>query len=180
MLQPWPWPEPPRDGAADHLVRGTAIPDVALTSTTGSEISIARLDATTVLFIYPWTGRPGQENPPNWDEIPGAHGSTPQATKFRDMHHTYAENKLRVIGLSGQTPGEQREFSQRTELNYPLLSDQDFAFSTPLKLPTFATGGATYMRRITMIITDGKIDRVFYPVHPPDTHATEVLSRLAR
>ena len=30
------------------------------------------------------------------------------------------------------------------------------------------------LRRLTMVVTAGRIEHVFYPVFPPDTHAAEV------
>src|SRR5690606_38452146 len=81
----WPYPAPADDGAADHLTLGLVVPDIELPSTDGGAVSLARLDKGAVVFIYPWTGRPGLPNPPGWDEIPGAHGSTPQALGFQDL-----------------------------------------------------------------------------------------------
>jgi peroxiredoxin len=45
-----------------------------------------------------------------------------------------------------------------------------------LDLPTFQTGGMTLYRRLTMIVRDGVVARVFYPVFPPDEHAEQVLA----
>jgi peroxiredoxin len=33
----------------------------------------------------------------------------------------------------------------------------------------------TYLRRLTLIIEEGRIERVFYPVFEPERHASEVL-----
>ncbi len=33
-------------------------------------------------------------------------------------------------------------------------------------------------RRLTMVISDARIEHVFYPVFPPDRHAAEVLDWL--
>jgi peroxiredoxin len=38
--------------------------------------------------------------------------------------------------------------------------------------------GETLIRRTTLILRDGRIESVFYPVFPPDSHAAEVLLRL--
>jgi hypothetical protein len=42
------------------------------------------------------TGRPGQELPPGWDDIPGARGCTPQACSFRDHHADIAAHGARA------------------------------------------------------------------------------------
>jgi peroxiredoxin len=36
----------------------------------------------------------------------------------------------------------------------------------------------TLVKRLTLIIRDGAIEHVFYPVFPPDGHAAEVLGWL--
>jgi peroxiredoxin len=119
------------------------------------------------------------ENPPGWDTIPGAHGSTPEAEGFRDA---YAEFKLlgyEVFGMSSQAPAEQEAFAARAGIPYLLLSDEKLAFADALKLPRFHAGAATYLRRLTMIVRDGIIYRALYPVHPPATHAQELLQSLS-
>ena len=171
----WPWPPPVDDGGAKHLTRGMRLPDIALRATGGKAVSLGSLPGRTVIFCYPWTGRPGLTNPPDWDTIPGAHGSTPEAEGFRDLYLGFEEMPTAVFGLSLQPTEDQHEFSQRMGLPFDLLSDADQAFQRALRLPVFETGGVTYLKRLTMVLRDGAIDRVFYPVHPPDSHAREVL-----
>lgn len=174
----WPWPAPVDDGGARHLVPGLAMPDIALPATT-SPVNLASLPGTAVLFIYPWTGRPGLPNPPDWDLIPGAHGSTPEAEGFRDVHAAFTALGVAVFGLSTQDADHHAELAARLALPYPLLSDAGFAFTCALRLPTFETGGVTYLRRLTLVVRDGGLVTAFYPVHPPDTHASEVLAWLS-
>jgi peroxiredoxin len=47
-----------------------------------------------------------------------------------------------------------------------------------LQLPTFEFEGQTLLKRITMILRDGVIEHVFYPVFPPDRNATDVIAWL--
>ena len=81
---------------------GTALPRIALPATTGEEICLAEMPGRSVLIVYPWTGRPGHPNPPNWDDIEGAHGSTPELEGFRDLSPDFAALKVGLFGLSGQ------------------------------------------------------------------------------
>ena len=134
----------------------------------------ARLKGRCVIFCYPWTGAPSLANPPGWDDIPGAHGSTPEAEGFRNLHIAFIGLRMPVFGLSTQSTGHQREFATRQKLPYRLLSDEHFVFQSALRLPIFETGGVRYLRRITLVLRDGAIERVFFPVYPPDTHAREV------
>ena len=166
------------DGAAKHLIAGTRLPDVALVATRGASVNLARYQERAVVFVYPMTGTPGVANPPDWDRIPGAHGSTPEAEGFRD---TYAEFELlgyEVFGVSSQSPSDQRAFAARSGIPYLLLSDANFAFADTLGLPRFETGGVSYLKRLTMIVRNGIIYRVIYPVHPAASHARELLQSL--
>jgi peroxiredoxin len=172
----WPWPAPDDDGGARHLAAGLALPGVPLPATDGRTLSLAQLTGRWVIFIYPWTGRPGRPNPPLWDDIPGAHGSTPEAEGFRDRHETFRTMGFEVLGISGQSTADQREFAERMRLPFPLLSDADGALRQALGLPTFETGGVVYLRRLTIVARDGAVERVVYPVHPPHTHAADLLA----
>ncbi len=175
----WPWPAPADDGGALHLKPGLEWPDIALPATSGGTISIARRAGICVVFAYTWTGRPGLDNPPGWDDIPGAHGSTPEAEGFRNLYTAFTASDIEVIGLSLQPTDWQRELVQRLELPFAILSDEKRALQQALRLPTFETGGTTFLKRLTLVIADGRIRRTFYPVHPPDAHAREVLAWLA-
>jgi peroxiredoxin len=154
------------------------MPDLSLPSTLGVDVNVAQLDGTTVLFVYTWTGRPGLPNPPNWDDIPGAHGSTPEAEGFRDLASEFSALGVRLFGISGQDTEHQREFATRAALSFALLSDAKGLLAAALRLPRFDTGGVHYLKRLTLVIRDGELLRAFYPVHPPHTHAAEVLGFL--
>lgn len=154
------------------------MPPVALASSAGVAIDLASLPGRAVLFVYPYTGSPGAPNPPGWDDIPGAHGSTPEAEGFRDAMPQFAVRGVKVLGLSGQPSDEQQAFARRVGLTYPLLSDAGMRFADALRLPRFTTGGVTYLKRLTLLLRDAAIERCIHPVHPPHTHASEVLALL--
>ena len=170
-------PVPTDDGAADHLP-GMRLPPVPLISTAGDTVDLAALPGRTVVYCYPMTGRPGSDLPPGWDEIPGARGCTPQSCAFRDHHEELRTLGARVFGLSTQSTGYQREAVERLHLPYELLSDEDLDFAEALSLPTFEAEGMVLLKRLTMVIYDGWIGKVFYPVFPPDKSAEEVVGWL--
>ena len=138
------FPVPDDDGAAKHLIAGTRLPDVALVATRGASVNLARYQERAVVFVYPMTGTPGVANPPDWDRIPGAHGSTPEAEGFRDTHAQFELLGYEVFGVSSQSPDDQRAFAARTGIPYLLLSNANFAFADALGLPRFETGGVSY------------------------------------
>ena len=171
-------PVPRDDGACDHLT-GMKLPRVRLRSTGGRDIDVSPLKGTTVIYIYPRTGRPDQEVPTGWNGIPGARGCTPQSCAFRDHHGELKRaGAEQVFGLSTQDTAYQREAAERLHLPFELLSDEKLAFARALELPTFEVDGMKLIRRITLIARDGAIVKVFYPVFPPDKNASDVLDWL--
>jgi peroxiredoxin len=170
-------PIPEDDGACDHLP-GLALPSIALAATDGRRLDLARLAGRTVVYAYPRTGRPDQEPPSGWNAIPGARGCTPQSCAFRDHYRELQALGADVYGLSTQDTDYQREAAERLHLPFPLLSDADLAFTHALRLPTFSVEGMTLTRRVTLIVRDGVIEHVFYPVFPPDRNAEDVLAWL--
>ena len=58
------------------------------------------------------------------------------------------------------------------------LSDADLELTRELRLPTMQVAGKTLIKRMALIIDDGVITRVFYPVFPPDRNAGDVLAWL--
>jgi peroxiredoxin len=173
-------PVPEDDGAADHL-RATELPAIALPSTDGDTVRLDELEGLSVVFAYPRTGRPGQDPPGGedaWNAIPGARGCTPEVCSFRDERARFAERGARILGLSTQDTEYQREAVERLHLPYPILSDERLELTRALRLPTFETDGLTLIKRTTLIVRDGVIADVVYPVFPPDQGAELALSRL--
>ncbi len=172
-------PPPVDDGAARHL-RGMHLPDITLSATHGPHVSLVRLPGRTVLYAYPRTGTPGEVGlVDDWDMIPGARGCTPQSCAFRDH---FADLKTagasHVFGLSTQPTDYQREMAQRLHLPFPVLSDAALMLTHAAKLPTMQIADTVLLRRMALIIDDGVISHVFYPVFPPDRNAGDVLQWL--
>ena len=173
-------PVPQDDGAARHL-QGYKLPSVPLAATDGSQVDLSKLKGRVVVYVYPRTGQPGQPNLEGWDAIPGARGCTPQSCGFRDH---FAELKAlgvaQVFGLSTQDTAYQREAVERLHLPFAILSDHELALTRAIKLPTFQVAGPTLLKRMALVIDDGTIVRVFYPVFPPDQNAAEVIAWLRK
>ncbi len=172
-------PVPTDDGAADHLP-GAPVPAIALPATDGTTVDLSALEARTVVYAYPRSGVPGEDHlVPDWDEIPGARGCTPESCGFRDHHaELLAAGASAVFGLSTQPTAYQGEAAERLALPFALLSDEQLELTRALRLPTFEAAGQTLIRRLTLLVTDGRVERVWYPVFPPDRHAGEVLGWL--
>lgn len=170
-------PQPEDDGAGAR-VEGYAVPSLALPATTDTHIDLST-PGRIVVFIYPMTGTPGEALPEGWDAIPGARGCTPQACAIRDIHDDLLKAGVdRVFGLSTQTPEEQQEAAERLHLPYPLLSDHALTFANALGLPRFEIGEQVFLKRMTLVIEEGFVGKVFYPIFPPDRAAADVLDWL--
>jgi peroxiredoxin len=171
-------PVPQDDGAARHLA-GLELPSLSLPATNGTEVDLSKLKGVTVVYIYPRTGVPGQPSPDGWDAIPGARGCTPQSCSFRDH---FAELKqlgvAQLYGLSTQDSNYQREAADRLHLPFPVLSDVALKLAQAIRLPTFTVAGMILLKRMALVIEDGVITKVFYPVFPPDKNAEEVITWL--
>jgi len=170
-------PAPIDDGACDHLT-GMKLPSITLPSTAGAAVNLASLPGRIVVYLYPRTGRPDQEPPQGWNEIPGARGCTPESCAFRDHKVELEGLGAKVFGLSTQETDYQREAVERLHLPFELLSDEKFEFVKALSLPIFQVSGTTFVKRITLVLHEGAIEKVFYPVFPPDKNAEEVVGWL--
>ena len=173
-------PAPDDDGAARHLP-GSRVPPVVLPATDGTALDLSALPGRVVVYAYPRTSAPGGAGGVDgWDMIPGARGCTPQSCAFRDH---FAELKglgvSRLFGLSTQDTAFQREAAERLRLPFPLLSDEGFELARAMRLPTFEAGGAVLLKRLTLVLRDGAVERVFYPVFPPDRNAADVVAWLS-
>lgn len=171
-------PVPEDDGAANHLV-GSRIPSIQLESTAGSNIDLSKLPDLNVIFCYPMTGVPGVPLPPGWDDIPGARGCTPQACSYRDAYPKLKQKVNHVFGMSTQSTEYQKELHDRLELPYEILSDANFELQSALKLPTFEVQGKRLLKRLTLLLRDGRIENVHYPVFPSNKDVDWVLEQIA-
>ena len=172
-------PVPADDGAARHLT-GAALPPVDLPSTGGG---LVRLDdaavPSAVVYCYPRTGRPDAialGGTASWNAIPGARGCTPQSCAYRDHHRELQHLGAVVYGLSTQSTDYQREAVSRLHLPFQLLSDAAGEFSARLRLPWFEVEGVRLLKRLTLIIRQGRIAHCIYPVFPPDKDAETVIT----
>ena len=171
-------PVPKDDGLCNHLV-GMCLPNVRLPCTSGAKISLRSVNPKfIVVYCFPLAWVTGTELPPNWDEIPGARGCTPQSCAFRDRSKEIESFGGSIFGISTQTKEDQLELFHRLHLPFDLLSDNELQFASAMGLPTFQVAGMTLIRRVTLIAADAVVRKVFYPVFPPDRNAEQVLAWL--
>ncbi|MGB5713770.1 MAG: peroxiredoxin [Waterburya sp.] len=170
-------PVPLDDGSSSHLL-GKSLPNIILHSSSNKQVNISNIRGNVVFYCYPMTGQPGVKLPDGWDLIPGARGCTPQSSSFRDHYQELKALGTQVYGISRQKSTAQTEAVKRLHLPFELLSDDNFELTTALQLPTFKIETKRFIKRLTLIIQEGKIVKVFYPVFPPDQDARDVVEWL--
>ncbi len=160
-----------------HLL-GRALPDVALPTSSGATLNPQNVKGRAVYFCYPYTGRPGVANPQGWDDIAGAHGSTPQALAYAALYEKFQSLAVSVFGVSLLSQEWIADFAHRNTLPFELLSDHLGQFSQHLELQRFSIEGVDFLRRITVVAAGGIITQVKSPVLEPHFDAAEILAML--
>jgi peroxiredoxin len=171
-------PAPKGEENLSHLNNYT-IKQVKLKSTDDKLVELSEIKGLTIIYIYPMTGQPDKPLPDNWDNIPGARGCTPQSCSFRDNFSQLKKlNVDNIFGLSTQNNQYQKEMVKRLSLPYQILSDEKLEFANQLKLPIFEVENMKLIKRITLILSNNKIIKYFYPVFPPDKNVNDVIKFL--
>jgi len=169
---------PKDDGLCNHLL-GLEIPEISLLTSNGDYIKVRRKESfRIILYFYPMTGRPDRSLPNNWNNIPGARGCTLENCSFRDNYDELIKLNALPIGITSQSIEDIKEMVNRLKINFDILSDYNLSFSKALKLPKFSMGDKVFIKRLTLIVDNYKIIKVFYPVFPPDKHINDVLNWL--
>ena len=171
-------PAPKGEENLSHLNNYT-IKQAKLKSTDDKLVELSEIKGLTIIYIYPMTGQPDKPLPDNWDNIPGARGCTPQSCSFRDNFNEFKKlNVDNIFGLSTQNTEYQKEMVKRLNLPYQVLEDEKLEFTNQLKLPTFEVENMKLIKRTTLILSNNKIIKYFYPVFPPDKNVNDVIKFL--
>ncbi len=157
---------------------GKKLPSIALPSTGGQSINLASMLGQVVIVIYPYTGRPNHSDPDNWDQIIGAHGSTPQLLNYSMLYNDFTKRNTKIFGVSQLSAEWQSDFVRRNNLKFELLSDENLEFARLLNLQSFETGGKKYLTRVTLIATDSLVTHIRGNITFPASDAEDVLKQL--
>ncbi len=141
------------------LAVGTDAPAFTAKDTNGNTVSLSDFAGkTVVLYFYPK------------DDTPGC---TKQACSFRDAQTEYQGKNVVVLGVSADDEVSHQAFTEKFNLNFPLLADTDKSL-----IQAYDVDGGGYAKRVTYVIDpDGKITHVDTAVSTA-THASDVLTAL--
>jgi len=167
-------PQPNDDSSCDHLL-GRTIPNIILTSTKG-HVELFRINTQyMVLYFFPMMALPEKSLPSGWNDIPGARGCTPQNIAINEHIKDLQKYNASPFGISTQSIDELTKLSLLRKFSQPLISDSGLIFQEKLSIPTIQVENMTMYKRLTLIVKDSKIIKVFYPIFPPDKHIFEIL-----
>lgn len=173
-------PKPDNDGASDHLF-GMTIPRIILPTTKESLFDISRIDASyVILYFFPMMSVPGKSLPIGWDDIPGSRGCTPQNIGISKHIKDLQQYDAVIFGISTQSTEELMKLSSLRKFSQLLVSDRCLKFQEKLGIPTFHVKNKPLYKRITLIVKESKIVKVFYPIFPPDKHIFEIIEWFER
>jgi peroxiredoxin len=171
-------PRPDNDGASDHLF-GMIFPSIIVPSTKGISLDLSKIDTNyLILYFFPMMANPEKDLPSGWNNIPGARGCTPQNVTINDHIREFQKYDASIFGISTQSMEELTNLSQIRKFSQPLISDSNLIFQEELCIPTFQVENKIMYKRLTLIVKESKIIKVFYPVFPPDKHIFEILEWL--
>jgi peroxiredoxin Q/BCP len=142
------------------LAVGTDAPAFTAKDTNGNTVSLSDFAGkkTVVLYFYPK------------DDTPGC---TKQACSFRDAQSEYQGKDVVILGVSADDEVSHQAFTQKYNLNFPLLADSDKSL-----IKAFDVDGGGYAKRVTYVIDpNGKITHVDSAVNTT-THASDILAAL--
>jgi peroxiredoxin Q/BCP len=146
-------------------VIGKPAPDFSLPSTTGENISLRQYKGkkTVVLYFYPK------------DETSGC---TREACDFRDHSAEFDKQNVVVLGISNDSLDSHRQFREKHQLPFTLLSDEDATVSKMFGVYKQRNlYGKKYMgiERTTFVIDrTGRIAQIYSKVKV-DGHIKDVL-----
>jgi len=145
---------------------GDLVDDFTLPDETGTPRSLSELlaEGPVVLFFYP---------------AAMTRGCTAESCHFRDLAAEFAELKAQRVGISRDSVEKQKEFSDKYDFDYPLLSDPDSAVAAAFGVKRKLSLGALSTKRMTFVIgTDRRILAVIRSEVNMNGHADEALAIL--
>jgi len=171
-------PQPKDDGTGDHLL-GMNVPSIILQSSIGDSLDVSKIKCEfVVLYFFPMMAVSEERLPPGWNDIVGARGCTPQNITINEHIDDLLKYDATSVGISTQPIDELTKLSSVRKFSQPILSDNSLKFQENLNIPTFQVENKTMYKRLTLILKESKVIKVFYPVFPPDKHIFEILEWL--
>lgn len=149
------------------LLVGRELPQVLLDGFLGAELAVR---SGVVLYVYPGVGcsPDGGENSAVLDVV--------QHRAYDAVEDELAALDLFVVGVSSQPWQRPQGVVGGPDVCHMLLGDPGFLLAESLGLPTFEEHGVRGYRRLTLLIRQGRIGRVSYPVRSPERDPAQAVA----
>ncbi len=156
------------------LAPGVRLPFAPGEPLPGSVVSLAELSRHRSLAVFFYGGVVSRGD----GEGVGLEGARVEG--WREHESELAELGYGVVGVSSQSSEVQAQFAlDRMVSSFTFLSDGELLLANELGLPTGrGRDGERVYEPLTMLVRDGRISWVFYPLERPEFDATIVTMRI--
>lgn len=145
-------------GKSQMLEPGAQVPEFKLPDQNGNMFDISSVLGKKKLVIYFYPK----------DETPGC---TKEACTFRDDFSTFEKSDAMIIGISGQSVQSHKEFADKYNLPFTLLSDKDNTVRKMFGVKTSPIPG-----RVTFVVDKtGHVVYNFSSQNQPEKHVAEAM-----
>jgi peroxiredoxin len=171
-------PKTSLSGATDEMalargLAGSPMPSITLQRINGKRIGLQTLSLGWVVFyLYPGTDGTSAAG------IDSPSEDTAQHRAYCEREYRFRELGVRTVGISSQQQLEQLGTIREHHIEHLMLIDPDLVLAEALGLPTFELSDRLWYRRLTLLVHDGMIERVFYPVATAANNPGQVLTWL--
>lgn len=166
--------DPQRELSVLTDLQGRRLPSLELEWMPGEWLDLRALAAKPlVLYLQPGAATGVRVVQDEEDETSlGADAA--QSRGFAERALELAAMNHRVVGVSSQSAARHLTLAVREALPHVVLSDSRLELAEEMGLPTFESEGVCLYERLTLIIRQGRVEKVFYPILNPAAHAAEV------
>jgi peroxiredoxin len=174
-----PVADPQRELAVTSRLRHKRLPSLELEWMPGEWLDVRSLGSRPlVLYCHPGIESGVSESADHGDgQALGADAA--ECRSFAERELELASMNHRVVGVSSQSATCQLDLATQEALPHVMLSDARLELAEEMGLPTFEVDGVRLYERATLIVRDGRVQKVFYPIPDPAAHAAEVVEWLA-
>jgi len=127
---------------AEPLAVGDKLPPVVSINQLGEEVSLETFAEEKWLLVYFY---PKADTP----------GCTKQACSLRDSYEVLTEKGVKVIGVSADTPADQKAFLEKHKLPFILLADVEKKVIEAFGVPNFK--GKQFAQRQAYLFKEGEL-----------------------
>jgi peroxiredoxin len=167
----WPTSSAVTRGVSERLA-GKPLPAVRLCSCEDRPFNLSALTCgfPLVIYLYPgcsWSPDDGEST---------ARVDAVQHRAFRDHKPDLDARGYRAIGISSQSTRAQTQAIIENRIAHQLFSEPQLQLAQRLQLPTFLFEGSSWYRRLTLVITENRIAKAFFPVSSAERSAAQVIA----